>query len=201
MAEYEAIIICLELAIEMHIDQLEVFGDSQLIIRQINGQYEVRNAKLLPLCQRTKNLMAQFLQIKVNHVPRSENDKADTLAKLAASLTLPDEREIQITVGEHHLLASALDRFDDTREANVLSVFEVKEKTDWRQPVIEYIQYGILPTDLKKRVDVKRRALRFTLKNDTLYRKAFEGVLLRCLLREEASYVLNEVHAGVCRAY
>ena len=57
VAEYEAIIIGLELAIEMHIDQLEVFGDSKLIIQQINGQYEVRNAKLLPLYQRTKNLM------------------------------------------------------------------------------------------------------------------------------------------------
>jgi len=56
VAEYEAIIIGLELAIEMHIDQLEAFGDSQLIIQQINGQYEVRNAKLLPLYQRTENL-------------------------------------------------------------------------------------------------------------------------------------------------
>jgi len=87
-------------------------------------------------------------------VPRSENDKADALAKLVASLTIPDEREIQITVGERHLLASALDRFDDTREVNVVLVFEVKEETDWRQPLIEYIQYGIPPGDPKKRVDV-----------------------------------------------
>ena len=113
-------------------------------------------------------------------MPRSENDKADALAKLVASLTLLDDREIQNIVGEHNLLASALDRFDDTREANLVSIFKVEEETDWRQPLIECIQYGILPTDLKKRVDVKRRALRFALKNDTLYRKAFEGVLLRC---------------------
>jgi len=134
-------------------------------------------------------------------VPRSENDKVNALAKLGASFTLHDEREIQITVRERHLLALALDRFDDAREANVVSVFEVEEETDWRQPLIEYIQYGILPTDPKKRVDVKRRALRFTLKNDTLYRKTFEGVSLRCLSREEATYVLNEVHAGVCGAH
>ena len=99
--------------------------------------------------------MAQFLQIEVNHVPRSENDKAYALAKLAASLTLLDEREIQITVGERHLLASALDHFDHTREANVVSIFEVEEETDWRQPLIEDIQYGILPTDPKRKVDVK----------------------------------------------
>jgi len=80
-------IINVELAIEMRIDQLEVFSDSQLIIRLINGHYEVKIAKLVPLYQRTKNLMVQFLQIEVNHVPTSENGKADTLAKLAASLT------------------------------------------------------------------------------------------------------------------
>jgi len=113
--------------------------------------------------------MAQFLQTKVNHVPRSENDKANTLAKLATSLTLPDEKEIQIKIKECHLLASALDHFDDTKETNVVSVFEVKEETDWRQPLIEYIKYDILPTNPKKRIDVKRQALRFILKNDTLY--------------------------------
>ena len=74
---------------------------------------------------------------------RSENDKADALAKLVASLTLPDERKIQITIGEDHLLVSALDRFDDTKEINVVLVFEVEEEADWRQPLIEYIQYGL----------------------------------------------------------
>ena len=128
---------------------------------------------------------------------RSKNNKADALTKLVASLTFPDEREIQITIGERHLLASALDRFDDMEEANVVSGFEVEEEVNWRQPLIKYIQYNILPTDPKKKVDVRRRALRFTLKNDTLYRKAFEG----CLSREEVTYVLNEIHAGVCGAH
>ena len=76
-------------------------------------------------------------------------------------------------------------------------IFEVKEEADWRQPLIEYIQYGILPTDPKKRADVKRRALRFTFKNDTLYRKTFDGVLLRCLSGEEIAYVLNKFHDGI----
>jgi len=53
------------------------------------------------------------------------------------------------------LLALALDRFDETEETNMVSIFEVEEKTDWGKPLIEYIQYGILSTDAKKRVDVK----------------------------------------------
>jgi len=138
VAEHEALIISLKLALEMHIDWLEVFGDSQLIIRQIHSQYEVRNAKLVPVHQRARSLTNQFVQVQINHAPRFENDKADALAKLADSLTLPDEREIQITIRERHLLASALDHF------------EIEEETDWRQPLIDYIQYGILPTDLRK---------------------------------------------------
>ena len=99
------------------------------------------------------------------------------------------------------MLAPTLDCFNETKEINVVSVFEVKEEANWEQHLIEYIQYGILPTDSKRRVYVKRRALRFTIKNDILYRKAFEGVFLRCLSREEATYILNEVHGGLCGAH
>ena len=70
--------------------------------------------------------MNQFLQVEVNHVPTSENDKADALAKLAASLTLPNERKIQVTIRERHLLALALDRLDEIEEINVVSIFEVE---------------------------------------------------------------------------
>ena len=56
VVEYESLIIGLELALKKRIDQLEVFGDSQLIIGQIHGQYEVRNAKLVPFYQRQEAL-------------------------------------------------------------------------------------------------------------------------------------------------
>jgi len=94
---------------------------------------------MVPLCQRARCLMNPFLQIEVRHVQRSKNDKAAALAKLAASLTLPDEREIQITVRGRHLLASALDHFDETEGTNVVSIFEVEDEADWRQPLVEYI--------------------------------------------------------------
>lgn len=48
--------------------------------------------------------MSQFQDIHVNHNLRSKNDKVDALTNLATSLTLPDERDIQVIVKEHHLL-------------------------------------------------------------------------------------------------
>ncbi|XP_024027419.1 uncharacterized protein LOC112093376 [Morus notabilis] len=86
IAEYEALIIGLEITLEMQISHLRVFGDSQLIIKQINGEYAVKNENLTPYHEKTKHLMSQFQDIMLSHILRSENDKADALASLAASL-------------------------------------------------------------------------------------------------------------------
>ncbi|KAI5323354.1 hypothetical protein L3X38_032426 [Prunus dulcis] len=104
VAKYEALIINIEISLEMHIDCLQAYGDSQLVVRQLNGQYVVRNATLIPYHERAKYLMSQFQDIHVSHILKSENDKVDALANLAASLTLPDERDIQIIVGERYLV-------------------------------------------------------------------------------------------------
>ena len=86
-----------------------------------------------------RSLMKQFLQVEVNHAPRSENDKVDALAKLVVSLTPSDEREIQIIIEERHLLTSTLDYFVEVEEINVVSIFEVKEEVEWRQSLIKCI--------------------------------------------------------------
>ena len=54
---------------------------------------------------------------------RSKNDRAGALAKLASSLTLSNEREIQITIGKQHLLASILDPFDEKKKKEMWSQF------------------------------------------------------------------------------
>ena len=201
MAKYEALIIGLEIALEMHIDSLQVFGDSQLIIKQINDQYAVKNVNLIPYHQRAKYLMSQFQEIHIGHISRSENDKANALANLAASLTLPEQRDVQITVGERRLLSPALERIEEANDVNAINVFEVEEEQDWRQPIINYIQHGRLPSDSRQRVDIRRRALRFAYLNDTLYRRSFDGILLRCLSKDEATRALFETHSGTCGAH
>ncbi|XP_062085733.1 uncharacterized protein LOC133791838 [Humulus lupulus] len=187
VAEYEALIIGLKIALEMKIQSLEVNGDSLLIIKQMNGELAVKHEALIPYHEKAKHLIAQFQTITLNHVPRSKNGKADALAKLPASLTLLGERDIQITY-----------RKEEISTINLVTFLENTNDNDWRQPIINYIQKGVLPEDLKRRVDVKGRALRFVILNDTLYKRYFDGMLLRCLSKEEASRALQETHAGTC---
>ncbi|XP_062103524.1 uncharacterized protein LOC133814600 [Humulus lupulus] len=200
VAEYEALIIGLEIALEMQIQSLEVYGDSLLIIKQINGEFAVKHETLIPHHEKAKHLIAQFQNITLNHVPRSKNGKADALVKLAASLMLLGERDIQITIGERHLLPQIIDKKEGISTINLVTFLENTNDNDWCQPIINYIQKGVLSEDLKRRMDVKRRALRFVFLNDTFYRRSFDGMLLRCLSKE-ASHVLQETHVGTCGAH
>ncbi|XP_010277058.1 PREDICTED: uncharacterized protein LOC104611621 [Nelumbo nucifera] len=120
IAEYEAIIVGLEIAREMNIEHLQVYGDSQLVVIQLNELYGVKHLTLIPYFKKAKELVTQFTNISIGYIPRSENDKADALAKLAASLILPEEKELQITIGERRILPSyRIIPIDPRRSANV----------------------------------------------------------------------------------
>ncbi len=78
-AEYTAIIIGLEKALELGVDELEVYLDSELAVKQLNGQYKVKNPGLAKLFLEVHNLRMQFKSIHFSHVYRDQNKRADEL--------------------------------------------------------------------------------------------------------------------------
>ena len=72
VVEYQALIIGLQMAIEMGISQLEIFRDSKLVINQILEQYDVKKEDLVPYCKYAKKLLANFEAITLEHIPRKE---------------------------------------------------------------------------------------------------------------------------------
>ncbi len=82
-AEYRAIIAALENAIKLGTSQVDMRSDSELVVRQINGQYRVKNASLKPLYQKVKQLQSQLAGFTITHIPREENTEADSLANIA----------------------------------------------------------------------------------------------------------------------
>ena len=83
--EYEAVIAGLNLAHFMEADQLEVSSDSQLVVKQIEDSYEARGEKMILHLKKVRELLKKFVRVQVKHVPRSENSRADALAKLATA--------------------------------------------------------------------------------------------------------------------
>ena len=80
-AEYLALIAGLEQAAKLGADVLDLKLDSQLIVRQLNGEY--RSKELTPLYKQTIRLLERFKSYTIEHVPRRENRMADALAKRA----------------------------------------------------------------------------------------------------------------------
>ena len=89
VAEYQALVSGLELAESFGAHRIEVRADSQLLIRQLEGRYRVKNAGLQPLYRRAMTLLKAYAEVDLAHVYREDNVEADALV----NLTLDAERD------------------------------------------------------------------------------------------------------------
>lgn len=92
IAEYTALTLGLSKAAifvgEYNVETVEVRADSELLIKQMNGEYKVKNAGLRPLFERAKALSAIFHKIEFVHIPREKNREADALVNEAIDETI-----------------------------------------------------------------------------------------------------------------
>lgn len=83
VAEYEAVIRGLERAIELEAEEVELVGDSELVAKQITGEYKVKHPDMKPLHARVVELLRNFDSWEIRTVPRAENSDADALVNQA----------------------------------------------------------------------------------------------------------------------
>jgi len=83
VAEYTGLILGLRRARAMGIKSLEVLADSELMVRQLAGDYAVKAEHLRPLYEEAKALLAGFADVEVRHIPREENAQADLMSNRA----------------------------------------------------------------------------------------------------------------------
>jgi len=79
-AEYTGLILGLNESLKRGITELQVCGDSQLVIRQMQGKYKVNSPNLAPLHQCASTLASKFSKIEFEHVYRNNNKRADALS-------------------------------------------------------------------------------------------------------------------------
>lgn len=83
VAEYRALLAGMQKAAEVGIRELQVRSDSELIVKQLNGQYKVKNPQLQDLYFSVIKTISSFDRVTFEHVPRGENKEADRMANLA----------------------------------------------------------------------------------------------------------------------
>ncbi len=88
VAEYMALIIALKEAVGLKADAVQLFSDSELMVRQLTGIYKVKDRKMQVLASEARKLLAHFIRYDILAIERAKNREADRLANLAI-----DEKE------------------------------------------------------------------------------------------------------------
>lgn len=102
--ECKALIIGLELALELPIEHLIIYGDSILVVRHINGFYHIKNLRLMPYFKRAKKLAQLLWAIQIKYAGCGYNTQEDALTSLDTSLTHPKDDFFTIHIGKRQVI-------------------------------------------------------------------------------------------------
>lgn len=89
VAEYTALVKALEKARESRLKSLHIHSDSELLVKQMNGEYRVKHPDLIPLYNKARQLLAAFENVQITHVRREQNKRADELCNIALDVNKP----------------------------------------------------------------------------------------------------------------
>jgi len=90
IAEYEGLVTGLRQAIKWNIKNLLVFGDSQLVIKQVTDEYHTKDEKLLPYHRIVEDLKQHFTEIVFQQIPRANNKAVDAMATISSMIAMPE---------------------------------------------------------------------------------------------------------------
>ncbi|KAL0437771.1 UNVERIFIED_CONTAM: hypothetical protein Sradi_0485000 [Sesamum radiatum] len=128
-----------------------------------------------------------FERFELKRIPRSNNEEADQLAKLASSLTTIKNRSITLLTQEHSEI-----------EGTVEEVLASTNKPCCKDAIEAYLTTGSLLMGKKEARTIRVKAARFTMIAWELYKRGFSQPYLKCLDPERAEYVLREIHEESC---
>ncbi|XP_076917408.1 uncharacterized protein LOC143577466 [Bidens hawaiensis] len=185
-AEYEALLAGLRIARGLRVRRVQAHVDSLLVANQVGGTYDAKDPKMKEYLKVTHELMKDFEEAEVIHIPRGSNKKADALSKLAVVAFNHLEKEVKVETLQQPLVT-------ESTIANVETQGE-----NWMTPLIRYLQEGTVPEDKEEERKLRVRALQYEIIEGSLYRKSYMGPSLKCISEEEAEYVVKEIHEEIC---
>ncbi|XP_059627205.1 uncharacterized protein LOC132269996 [Cornus florida] len=197
-AEYEALIIGLEILLEMGAQTVEIIGDSSLVIGQLSSNFKCQSWHLKPFHSIAMQLLQEFAEVKVKHVYRLHNKEANDLAQIASGVRVPEGIMENLIRIKRRSLPSVKVREELLAEVFAIKVEEDMEENDWRTPIVNFLKNP----DPKANKKLKIKALKFVMIDGDLFRKSIkDDLLLRCVSKKEAMKVMGETHEGICGAH
>ncbi|XP_038716021.1 uncharacterized protein LOC120009476 [Tripterygium wilfordii] len=171
------------------IRKLQVYGDSQLVICQLNDEWKTKDEKSIPYHRFIKEGMNLFDDIVFDHILREENQIANTLATLASMFDLYPNGQVQVIEIE--------------KKEKCAYYSNIKRESDGKpwfhdnKLYLEKKEYPERASENDKRIH-QRLFASFMLNGNVLYKQSSGMILLRCVDIDETNMIMKEVHDGLC---
>ncbi|XP_074351917.1 uncharacterized protein LOC141691071 [Apium graveolens] len=154
--EYEALLSGLRLAKSLGVRSLTIYSDSQIVVRQTNGEYIAKDPKLARYQEMVRAILETIPDSTILQIIREENAKADELSKLIQNIS-----DLSSSVYFEELGAPSTDPPE---------VLCISSPDNWMTPYIAYLKDDTLPEDQNKARYLRYKAARFFLEDNQLYR-------------------------------
>src|ERR1043165_9347489 len=183
-AEYEACISGLEASLDFGIKNLKVYEESILIVSQALRKWKIKEERLFPYLRRLDELAQQFENLTFEYLPRAKNQFEDALATLASMVSVPEGRPIRpLRIRLHK------------QPAHIMQLVEEKP---WFGDIQNYLKNGEYPMGSSKNDQRTIRSLStsYVMNGEILYKRGWNGILLRCVDEGEARQLIEMIHGG-----
>ena len=160
-------------------------SDSKLVVGRIKEKYEEKEKRMQKYLRLTRHLIREFDQVEFIQVPKSQNMGVDDIVKQASSEAGLTSIDLKMEVQKYPRIKE-------------IHTFAIQSESSWITLIISFLQDGRLPQGIEEARKVKKRAARFTILNDALYKRGFSVPYLKCVDESKAMYILEEIHEGIC---
>ncbi|KAH7835024.1 hypothetical protein Vadar_022159 [Vaccinium darrowii] len=154
---------------------VEVIGDSQLAINQLGGIYRCNSEEIAPYYMAARQLLDEFDDASLLHIPRRFNQEANELAQIATGIKIPQGWYRRTITIQKRSLPSFKRR---SASMDIFTTDLKVEEEDWRTEIITFLKHPNLSSTKK----IRERAIHYVLVGDELYKKSLEDdLLLKCV--------------------
>jgi ribonuclease HI len=187
IVEYEGLVTGLRLAKDLSIRQLLIRGDSQLVARKVQKEYHCNNDNMVEYLVEVQRMEKFFDGFKVRYIPYLDYHDADHLAWIDSSKapTLPDVIVVKLS-------KPSVKPAEPISEADLMVIDRSNQEPvfDWMNPIKMFLSNQPLSDDDAEVERIACKAKMYHLIDEVLYRQGTNGMMIRCISREEGIQLL-----------
>nr|AAU90115.1 putative polyprotein [Oryza sativa Japonica Group] len=195
----------------MGIRRLLVLGDSQLVINQVSKEYQCTDSQMEAYVHEVRRMERHFDGLELRHVPRRDNTIADELSRVASARAPLPPGTFEERLAQPSARPSPLRDPNDTptdptpgdpRPSGPEGVNpDPPHQVVWMTDIRAYLEGNTHPEDRAEAEKLARISKQYVLIEGTLYQRAANGILLKCISREQGIELIADSHQGECGAH